>query len=167
MNLNSPLRVAIVGANLFYRTGIAQAIQGDFIVIVDLPACAQVIILDADGVARQSLPRHARVIALAEPDSSPSGAIMVLPKSIHAHELRDALERVCDPGAREKFDALSRRESEILRQVSTGKSNKEVAYSLRVKEKTVKNHMTAILKKLGKANRTQAVMCAYAHGWLA
>jgi DNA-binding NarL/FixJ family response regulator len=60
---------------------------------------------------------------------------------------------------------LSRRESEILHQVSFGKSNKQIAYSLNLREKTIKNHMTSILHKLGMTNRTQAAMYAMRTGW--
>jgi DNA-binding NarL/FixJ family response regulator len=42
----------------------------------------------------------------------------------------------------------------------SGQRNKEIAYELDITEATVKAHMTAILRKLGAANRTQAVLLA-------
>jgi DNA-binding NarL/FixJ family response regulator len=61
---------------------------------------------------------------------------------------------------------LSAREMEILRLVVAGMSNKEIAYHLGISHQTVKNHITAILSKLGVADRTQAAVYALRHGWV-
>ena len=61
---------------------------------------------------------------------------------------------------------LSSREMEILELVIRGMSNKEIAYYLGISHQTVKNHMTAILSKLGVADRTQATVYALRHGWV-
>jgi len=61
---------------------------------------------------------------------------------------------------------LSPREMEILELVTRGMSNKEIAYHLGISHQTVKNHMTAILSKLGVADRTQAAVYALRHGWV-
>jgi DNA-binding NarL/FixJ family response regulator len=57
-------------------------------------------------------------------------------------------------------DPLSAREIEILRLVSTGLSNKEIAEKLVIAEGTVKNHLTNILAKLSAKDRMQAVIKA-------
>jgi DNA-binding NarL/FixJ family response regulator len=57
-------------------------------------------------------------------------------------------------------DPLTDRETEILRLMSGGYSNKEIANSLRVAEGTVKNHVSNILSKLGVRDRTRAVLKA-------
>jgi DNA-binding NarL/FixJ family response regulator len=57
-------------------------------------------------------------------------------------------------------EALSPRESEILRLVATGVSNKEIADQLVISEGTVKNHLSSILSKLGVKDRLQAVLKA-------
>jgi DNA-binding NarL/FixJ family response regulator len=44
--------------------------------------------------------------------------------------------------------------------VCSGRLNKQIAYELDITEATVKAHMTSILRKLGAANRTQAVLLA-------
>ncbi len=59
---------------------------------------------------------------------------------------------------------LSPRESEILRLVATGSSNKEVARALGVAESTVKIHVQHILRKLGLSSRVQAAVYAAEHG---
>jgi DNA-binding NarL/FixJ family response regulator len=64
------------------------------------------------------------------------------------------------------FAPLSPREMEILEMVIRGLSNKEIAYQLGISHQTVKNHMTAILGKLGVADRTQAAVYALRHGWV-
>lgn len=53
---------------------------------------------------------------------------------------------------------LTEREAQILRLVSGGLSNKEVARRLDLQEKTVKHHMTRVLAKLNVRNRTEAAM---------
>jgi len=52
--------------------------------------------------------------------------------------------------------ALTARQIEILKFISEGHSNKSIARSLGVSEKTVKTHITAIFKELKVVNRTQA-----------
>lgn len=67
---------------------------------------------------------------------------------------------------KEKFDPLSPREMEILRLVTRGLSNKEIAYTLGISHQTVKNHMTSILRKLDVEDRTQAAVFALRCGWV-
>ncbi|MFO1505879.1 MAG: response regulator transcription factor [Lysobacterales bacterium] len=61
-------------------------------------------------------------------------------------------------------DPLTDRETEILRLVAGGYSNKEIARSLGVAEGTVKNHVSSILSKLGVRDRTRAVLKAFELG---
>ena len=66
----------------------------------------------------------------------------------------------------EKFMPLSPREMEILRLITRGLSNKEIAYTLGISHQTVKNHMTSILRKLDVEDRTQAAVSALRRGWV-
>ena len=66
----------------------------------------------------------------------------------------------------EHFIPLSPREMEILQFVVRGLSNKEIASELQISHQTVKNHMTAILKKLNVQDRTQAAVTALRSGWV-
>ncbi|MBI2381992.1 MAG: response regulator transcription factor [Gammaproteobacteria bacterium] len=61
-------------------------------------------------------------------------------------------------------DALSERETEILRLLSGGYANKEIARALELAEGTVKNHVSNILAKLGVRDRTRAVLKAIDQG---
>lgn len=69
-------------------------------------------------------------------------------------------------GANDLFVPLSAREMEILEMVTQGASNKEIAQRLGISHQTVKNHMTAILRKLRVDDRTQAAVYALKHGWV-
>lgn len=64
------------------------------------------------------------------------------------------------PIPQEIIDPLSGRELEILRLVSEGLSNKEIAEKLVIAEGTVKNHLSSILAKLSARDRMQAVLIA-------
>jgi len=57
-------------------------------------------------------------------------------------------------------EALTERETEVLRLLAQGKANKEIARSLSISEKTVKVHVSNILSKLGVQSRTQATLYA-------
>jgi DNA-binding NarL/FixJ family response regulator len=69
-----------------------------------------------------------------------------------------------DPG--EPFHPLSNREMEVLECVTQGLSNKEIATDLGISHQTVKNHVTAILRKLSVEDRTQAAVYALKRGWV-
>jgi len=59
---------------------------------------------------------------------------------------------------------LSPREMEVLRLLTAGKSNKEIAQTLDITEATVKSHVSTILMRLGVDDRTQAVVTALQRG---
>jgi DNA-binding NarL/FixJ family response regulator len=59
-----------------------------------------------------------------------------------------------------KAYGLTEREIEILRKITHGLKNKQIAFQLDISEKTVKTHINRILKKLGVDNRTKAVLVA-------
>ncbi len=62
--------------------------------------------------------------------------------------------------APESPEALTERETEVLRLMAQGQANKEIARSLNISEKTVKVHVSNILSKLGVQSRTQATLYA-------
>jgi len=59
-----------------------------------------------------------------------------------------------------KIDLLTKREIEVLMLVASGMFNKEVAIELNISERTVKNHVSNIFKKIDVADRTQAAVFA-------
>lgn len=61
---------------------------------------------------------------------------------------------------KEKIEELTRREKEVLIEVANGKFNKEIADDLKISERTVKNHISSIFKKIDVSDRTQAAVFA-------
>jgi len=59
---------------------------------------------------------------------------------------------------------LTPRESQVLRQISLGLSNKEIALALAISVETVKEHVQNLLRKLAVSDRTQAAVWAIRHG---
>jgi DNA-binding NarL/FixJ family response regulator len=112
-----------------------------------------------------------------------AGALGYLLKDVSGEELADAVRKVAaggaliEPSVARKVlaefarlappartaddglpDPLSEREQEILRCLSLGLSNREIAQRLNLAEGTVKNYVSAILQKLGVRDRTQAAV---------
>ena len=61
-------------------------------------------------------------------------------------------------------DKLTERELDVLRLIAKGINNSEIAAQLHLSEGTVRNHVSAILDKLGVSDRTQAAVIAIQHG---
>jgi len=64
------------------------------------------------------------------------------------------------------LDTLTDREKQILILVAQGLSNTEIAKYLVISEKTVRNHITHILAKLGLSTRAELIATAWRNGWL-
>jgi two-component system, NarL family, response regulator LiaR len=105
------------------------------------------------GVPREDLFKAVRVIS--------SGGSLLQP--VVASKL---LQHVSTPREKreEGFDSLTEREMEVLKLLALGKTNKEIASNLFISERTVKFHVSSILKKLDVGNRTEAVSLAAHHG---
>jgi DNA-binding NarL/FixJ family response regulator len=67
---------------------------------------------------------------------------------------------------RRRSGLLSAREHGVLRLVAAGQSNRQIAQTLAISERTVKFHVTAVFNKLGAENRAQAVAIAAERGLL-
>ncbi len=109
-----------------------------------------------------------------------AGAIGYLLKDTKAEELKRAIQAAAEGRvhlapeaaarlmrevrAPESPEALTERETEVLRLVARGHANKQIASSLFVSEKTVKAHVSSILMKLGVQSRTQAALHAVRTG---
>jgi DNA-binding NarL/FixJ family response regulator len=61
---------------------------------------------------------------------------------------------------------LSNRELEVVKLIAQGNGNKHIAQGLGISDQTVKNHITAILRKLGVNDRTHAAIYALQRGWI-
>jgi len=65
---------------------------------------------------------------------------------------------------KEFYDGLTNREIEILKLLANGMANKQIAYRLKISEKTVRNHVSNTYEKLGIYDRAQAVLYAVRKG---
>ncbi|HKW60280.1 MAG TPA: response regulator transcription factor [Candidatus Dormibacteraeota bacterium] len=65
---------------------------------------------------------------------------------------------------KEFYDGLTSREIEILKLLANGMANKQIAYRLKISEKTVRNHVSNTYEKLGIYDRSQAVLYAVKKG---
>jgi NarL family two-component system response regulator LiaR len=114
-------------------------------------------------------------------DAIRAGAIGYLLKNTEAHELRRAIKaaaagqvELCPEAAARLLrevrtpdrstESLTERETEVLRLLAHGQSNKEISRALDVSEQTVKTHVSHILDKLGVPSRTQAALYAIRNG---
>jgi len=128
---------------------------------------------------------HARVVLLTTYDTDAdvfralrAGAASYVLKDVGVESLVETIravragKRVIAPEIATKLaeyvaaEALTPRQAEVLRCLSEGKSNLEVAASLCISEGTVKAHVKAILSKLEARDRTQALMIAFRRGLL-
>ncbi len=75
-----------------------------------------------------------------------------------------ALRMAAGPDEAPRLESLTEREMDVLRLLARGRSNKEIAVSLGIAEKTVKAHVGSLLGKLGAASRTQAALLAVRSG---
>lgn len=73
-------------------------------------------------------------------------------------------EREEEENAPHRLNPLTPREQDVLAELTKGKSNREIASSLFVTEKTVKTHISNIFTKLSVQDRTQAALYAVKHG---
>ena len=111
----------------------------------------------ASGFALKRLPPKDLIEAVR---TVASGESLLFPAST-----RGVIERFAVRSGRTLPD-LSEREQEILRLLTRGLSNAEIAQALTVSVQTVKSHVAAVLMKLNVRDRTQAVIAAYESGFV-
>ena len=126
---------------------------------------------DVEVLALTSVLEDASVVGAVR-----AGAIGYLLKDTEADDLRRAIKAAAggqvqlspkaaarlmrEVRAPESPEVLTERETEVLRLLAQGQSNKEVARTLSIGEKTVKTHVSNVLGKLGVQSRTQAALYA-------
>ena len=81
---------------------------------------------------------------------------------LHPQAQRQLVEWMRRPPSR--VEALTARERSVLVQLAEGRSNKQIARSLKLTEGTVKGYVSQVLDKLGVADRTQAALLAHKEG---
>ena len=89
----------------------------------------------------------------------------VLDPEVQQRLLSAAVRAPAPVSAAPSEDDLTPRESEVLRLIAAGKSNREISRALFVSEATVKTHVNRIFAKTGSRDRGQAMNYAYQHGY--
>jgi DNA-binding NarL/FixJ family response regulator len=82
--------------------------------------------------------------------------------SVVANRVVEMLTGTTTP--KEFYDGLTNREIEILKLLANGIANKQIAFQLKISEKTVRNHVSNTYEKLGIFDRSQAVLYAVRKG---
>jgi DNA-binding NarL/FixJ family response regulator len=140
-----------------------------------------VVLVEVDGNAAdvlQALQGNA-VVLLTNENALPllrNGARAVLPQGVSALEIGLAIEAAAAglilmhpdsievPVPEQHYGNLSTRETEVLRMLSEGLANKEIAYRLGISEHTVKFHVGSLFQKLNASSRTEAVTLGVRQG---
>ncbi len=131
------------------------------------PDCKVLILttFDADSYVLQALRAGAcgYVLKDAEPTAIVSAIMAVLSgervmAGPVANRVLDMLTGASTP--KEFYDGLTSREIEILKMMASGKPNKHIAFTLKISEKTVRNHISHIYEKLQIYDRAQVVLYA-------
>ncbi len=144
---------ALAGRNELPPTIILTTFDDDQLVLAGLKAGARGYLLK--DVSLDQLVDAVKTVA--------DGGSLVAP--VVTQRLLAGLERMHNEfTSLDRPDPLTERETEILRLMAGGYSNKEIANSLGVAEGTVKNHVSNILSKLGVRDRTRAVLKAFELG---
>jgi DNA-binding NarL/FixJ family response regulator len=120
---------------------------------------------EADSYVLQALKAGASgyILKDAEPSAIVSSIMAVLSgervmAGAVANRVLDMLTGASTP--KEFYDGLTAREVEILKLIAGGQANKQIAFTLKISEKTVRNHISHIYEKLQIYDRAQAVLYA-------
>lgn len=84
--------------------------------------------------------------------------------TLHPEAQRQLMQQVAAPTPPNLLESLTDREMDVLRLISQGNSNKEIAAALHLTEGTVKGYVSTVLSKLQVSDRTQAALYAVKHG---
>jgi DNA-binding NarL/FixJ family response regulator len=137
------------------------ALTGRILLLADHPSRSWVSSMLRAGI-RGILPRDASdAEIIAAIHAVHAGLILLDPESIEQLIAQVPVQEDLESNIAE---ALTPRESEILRMLAEGVGNKEIAAALAISEHTVKFHVSSILDKLGAATRTEAVTLGLRQG---
>ena len=123
------------------------------------------VLTSAADKAQVALALQAGAAGFLYKDVDPDALVRAI-RSVHdghtllAAEVADVLSVRSAGRVTSGIGALTGREREVLALLADGQSNREIAGTLRVSEKTVKTHVSSVLAKLGVADRTQAAVLA-------
>ena len=121
-----------------------------------------------DGYVVQALKAGASGYLLkdSQPEAIVSAMLAILSgERVMTQSVADQFINMMTGGSpKERYNGMTRREVEILRLLGQGLTNKQIAYRLKISEKTVRNHISNFYAKLGVGDRSQAVLYAVRKG---
>jgi DNA-binding NarL/FixJ family response regulator len=121
-----------------------------------------------DGYVAQALKAGASGYLLkdSQPEAIVSAMLAILSgERVMTQSVADQFLNLMAGGSQKaRYDGMTRREVEILRLLGQGLPNKQIAYRLKISEKTVRNHISNFYSKLGVGDRSQAVLYAVRKG---
>jgi DNA-binding NarL/FixJ family response regulator len=107
---------------------------------------------------------YAGIAGFVRQDVTPEQLVKAILAAVHKKKRSHTTKKETGKASSSVAEILTRREMEVLRAIVDGKSNREIAAELFISEKTVKNHITNMLRKLDVQDRTQAAVLALREG---
>lgn len=120
-----------------------------------------IILKDSLHKLRSQIAAYREVFRIQHPHAVPMMQVL--------HELSEECIELVDSkdgGSEVSENPLSKREIEVLKQVSKGLLSKEVAFILGISTRTVEYHLKSIFTKVNAQSRTEAAIKAIKNGWL-
>lgn len=113
----------------------------------------------ADGYLLKNTPPEKLIFSI---EAAMNGLVLVSP-TIIKHMAQDSAKNTVSHEKPDWFDELSKREKQVLKLISSGLTNQEIASELFIAEQTVKNHVSLIYNKLGTHDRLKVIRISKNH----
>jgi DNA-binding NarL/FixJ family response regulator len=178
--------IGIWGRHELFVSSLAALVsnRGATVQVLEQPAPAtaggeesvQVVLLESPFASEveQAVAWGVPVLALMEREDSEAalgalalGVCAVVAKNAPLAELSIAIRRALERRSQAPLPDLTPRQQEVLRLISEGLDNAQIAERLRISTRTARAHVSSVLERLGVENRTQAAVTAVRHGWVA
>jgi two-component system response regulator DesR len=155
-----PPDVAIINIDLLADDGLGTVARLN----AELPDCAILVLAGVDAPGRLSRALDAHVRGFVGNQSVPCELVCAIRRLASGERVMDANLAVAVLGA--SRNPLSPRERDVLSVAASGLPSREVAAKLHLTAGTVRNYISAILRKTGARNRLEAIRIAEDAGWL-
>jgi len=155
-----PPDVAVINIGLLADDGLRTVARLN----VELPDCATLALAGTDAPGRLSRALNGYVRGVVDTQAAPSELVHSIRQLARGERVIDARLAVAVLAA--PRNPLSPRELDVLSVAASGVPSHEVAAKLHISAGTVRNYISAILRKTGARNRLEAVRLAEEAGWL-
>jgi two-component system response regulator DesR len=155
-----PPNVAVINIGLLADDGLRTLARLN----LELPGCAILVLANGDAPGRLSRALDGHVLGIVHTQAAPSELVRSIRQLANGERVIDARLAVALLAA--PRNPLSPREVDVLSVAASGVPSHEVAAELHLTAGTVRNYISAILRKTGARNRLEAVRVAEGAGWL-